>query len=726
MRVRTEQVSAAAGETSPLLNARSDLTKWQTGAQRIMNMIVLPEGPRARRSGTRFVAALKDESRPAALAAFDRGDGDTFVLAFNAGSLRIYRDAATLTAAGVPVEAAVPFGDADLAKLRWAQSLDTMFFAWGGAPQRITRQSNSSWIVEPYPFARGPVKLRNIDKSKTIQASATTGAITLTASVSLFTPGHVGSIWRLDETNVGDIAVWRLGIAMTVGAKVRWQGRIYEVITAGDSGDFAPQHDEGDVQAGASSSTAGAVFRFLCNDHGYVRITAVASGTSASADVLELLPPAVVSNPTYRWAEGAWCDANGWPDVVAIVDQSLLWGKDNVVWLSETTDIYAFEESTADDSAVSFRLFSPDGKSVRFRWAMNAGSLLLGATSGEWVVRGPTTYDRITSQNSRGFLQASEGSAAHQPVSVAGGAVFIGRARDRLNLAKFDFVSERISIDEFTTFSRHMLKKKAVQLAWQADPHRICWVLLADGTLAAVTLRPDQEVAGWHRHTLPGAFIEQIACIQSSDASTTELWLQTRRTINGQTRRYIEVMQPYFTASDEDNPDATGAWFVDCGIVYSGPATATINGLAHLEGQQVLVSTPRGDIGRFTVAGGAVTLPQAVTYAVVGIPFAFETTSLPLDVQTQEGPSKGRIKSLPGAGLHVYQSGPCFVSVNGGLKEPMFFNAAEQFDAYRLTNGVDWAPIGQISEREIRVTVSGDHGLPFTLLDVVSELDVKR
>lgn len=729
MRAVAEQPSAVSGETSPLLDARSDLAKFQSGARSISNMVVLPEGGRTRRPGTRFVGTLKNEALPCALVPFEAGDGDSYVQCINDQVMRMFKSAGVVIGStGSALEVAVPFTTASLPTLRWTQSLDTMLFAWSGTPQLLVRASDINWSITAYPNTNGPVKVRNADKTKTIQSSGETGIVTLTASVPLFEPGHVGSIWRIDESVTADIRVWRAAVTYVSNMYIRYQGRIYEVVLGGDSGDVGPQHDEGDYRTGSGSDVAGAVLRFTCYDHGFVRITSVPANpsTTCTALVLQRLAPSIVSYGAYRWSEGAWCEKNGWPNVVTIVDQSVLWGRRNEIWMSETTDIYSFEESTTDDSALSFRLFAPDGKAVNFRWAMNAGSLLLGASAGEWVVRGPNSYDRITAQNSRGFLQSSEGSSEHQPVSIAGGAVFIGRSRDRLNFAKFDFLSERIEIQEFTTFSRHMLKAGAMQLAWQSDPHRILWIRMGDGTLTAVTLRPEQEVAGWHRHHLPGAFIEQICCIQSADGGQTELWLQTRRTINGQTRRFIEVMQPFFQAVDDAAPTSEGAWFLDCALQYTGPATRTLSGMAHLAGQSVKVHCPQGSFGPLTVsATGTVALPVDVTDAVCGLPIPWKTTSLPIDIATQLGPSKGRLKSAHRLVLHMHQSGGGTVMVNSGPATDIQHGGGNVFNAaYALTTGVVSLAVDAITAREITITVFGDDPLPFTLLSTSADLDI--
>ena len=68
-----------------------------------------------------------------------------------------------------------------------------------------------------------------------------------------------------------------------------------------------------------------------------------------------------------------------------------------------------------------------------------------------------------------------------------------------------------------------------------------------------------------------------------------------KRTINGVTKRYVEVMKTF-----DFGGDTTAAFFVDSGLVYAGSATTTLSGLYHLEGEtmSVLANGGRRHTGR--------------------------------------------------------------------------------------------------------------------------------
>jgi hypothetical protein len=85
-----------------------------------------------------------------------------------------------------------------------------------------------------------------------------------------------------------------------------------------------------------------------------------------------------------------------------------------------------------------------------------------------------------------------------------------------------------------------------------------------------------------HRHELGGGgFVESLCVIPGTDRD--ELWLCVRRTrADASVMRTIERLAGDFEAQAQ-----AAAYHVDCGLTYSGAATAALSGLAHLNGFEV-------------------------------------------------------------------------------------------------------------------------------------------
>lgn len=97
-RVSTIVTNFQAGELSPRLEGRIDLQKYNSGAQKLENMLVFPQGGITRRPGTKYAGASKDGGK-VRLIPFEFSDEQAYVLEFGANYIRYYKDDGILTEA---------------------------------------------------------------------------------------------------------------------------------------------------------------------------------------------------------------------------------------------------------------------------------------------------------------------------------------------------------------------------------------------------------------------------------------------------------------------------------------------------------------------------------------------------------------------------------------------------------------------------------------------------
>ncbi len=81
--------------------------------------------------------------------------------------------------------------------------------------------------------------------------------------------------------------------------------------------------------------------------------------------------------------------------------------------------------------------------------------------------------------------------------------------------------------------------------------------------------------------------------------------------------------------------------------------TSTVSGLNHLEGMQVTGLADGGVIPATTVVNGAITLQQAASAIVVGLPFTAQLQTLYLDPQGQPTTTQGKRKIIPAVTVRV-------------------------------------------------------------------------
>ena len=157
------QTNFSAGELSPLLWGRTDLSIYGKGLRRCRNFFISHGGAAVSRPGSTFVAECKviaDEAytiiagenhdRPVRLVSFIVGDNISCVIAFGELHARFYtRGQVIESAPGVPYELVTPYTAAELHLLRFAQVGDVLTIAHPShAPAELRRTGVTNWSLE--------------------------------------------------------------------------------------------------------------------------------------------------------------------------------------------------------------------------------------------------------------------------------------------------------------------------------------------------------------------------------------------------------------------------------------------------------------------------------------------------------------------------------------------------------------------------------------------------
>jgi hypothetical protein len=291
-------------------------------------------------------------------------------------------------------------------------------------------------------------------------------------------------------------------------------------------------------------------------------------------------------------------------------------------------------------------------------------------------------------------------------------------------------------------------------MAFAEEPNSLIWAVRSDGVLLSMTYRREEDVVGWARHILGGAFgsgnavVESVATIpgangagQVQDSSArNEVWLIVKRTIDGGTKRYIEVLERDFEgplADDYEDPEdwraamiaaQKDAYYADSLLTYDGAAVFSITGLAHLEGQTVKVWADGAVHPDRTVSGGSITLEASASVAQVGLGYTHRGKTLKVEGGTAAGTAVGRIKRIGGATFvvldsHLLSFGPDldhlveidFRTVEDPMDEPVPLFTGEVF---REFDG-DWGT-------DPRLVFQSDAPCPFALLALSPGLTVNE
>lgn len=194
-----------AGQLSRALLGRSDLRAYENGALTLENVRIHPTGGVSRRRGLYYVDSLDGDGR---LVAFTFSTTQTYLLVFTDYQMDVY--AADLHKA----TKTTPWSLAQLSGITWTQSADTLIVTHPDvAPYTITRTSDTAWSIDLLIFAKlqgfrtQPMARFSGTEEITLNPSASSGSITLTASRDVFTSDHVEARFRLHGGEVKITAV---------------------------------------------------------------------------------------------------------------------------------------------------------------------------------------------------------------------------------------------------------------------------------------------------------------------------------------------------------------------------------------------------------------------------------------------------------------------------------------------------------------------------------------
>lgn len=198
-RIRQVKTSFTAGEIGRRLLGRADLRAYENGALALRNVIIHPTGGLSRRAGLSFVDAARGTGR---LVAFEFSAEQTYLLAFTAGRIDIYRDDVRVATVDAPWTAD------QLGQITWTQSADTLLICHPDtAPRKLTRGGADTWTLDGWRYVdegeatRQPF-YRFAAPDITMRPSGTGGLITITASGPVFVPAHEGARLRLGRKQV--------------------------------------------------------------------------------------------------------------------------------------------------------------------------------------------------------------------------------------------------------------------------------------------------------------------------------------------------------------------------------------------------------------------------------------------------------------------------------------------------------------------------------------------
>ena len=628
MALRAFQPSFTAGELSPALWARVDLSKYQSGLKTGKNIFVHPHGGASNRAGLEFIREVKDSADKANLIPFEFSVEQSYVLEFGDLYFRVYRDGGVILSAGVPYQVTTPYLESEVADIVFIGEADVVYLCHENhAVRKIARIADDNWTLTTVTFA--PSQAAPTGVLGQILAGPGTGVV-YTYVVSAVN-GESG------EESLPSSAVSINNNLSVSGA----QNQVYGWAAV----------------AGASRYI---VYRLDNGVYGYI------GGTEGTNFKDENIVPDLSDTP--QTARNPFSGTGNYPRCATFVEQRLAFASTildpQAVWLSQSANYenFGYSQPSKASDAVTFRIRAKQVNRVRSMIAMRG--LLLLTSGAEWVVSGGTNSDAISPSAIKIDNQGYRGAAKVQPIVVGNTVLFAQNRGGVVRDFSYQFTEDSFVGKDLTILARHLFENKNI-VAWgyAQAPHSIAWVVLDDGSLCSLTYMKEHEVWGWTRHeSAADAFFEDVAVIAEGNEDVP--YFIVKRTINGQTKRYIERLHTRVFDTIAD------AFFVDCGLTYDGAAVTTITGLGHLEGEEVIALADGNVVRGLTVSGGSITLGNAASKVHVGLAMEASMQTLDLDLGSVQGLGtvQGRAKSVSEVVLRLENTRGIFIGPRDGVR----------------------------------------------------------
>lgn len=462
--------------------------------------------------------------------------------------------------------------------------------------------------------------------------------------------------------------------------------------------------------------------------------------TTAIADVLETL---VTGGASLVWRMGAWSDALeiGYPKAVVFHEQRLVFAntvaEPQTMFFSQSGDFENFATDTEDaitgDHAISAAdalvLAMGSEEASRILWMTPMRTLVIGCLDGPWVLQAPVSeaISAIDLPVTRRQARVGIGDVKPVPISVA--LVFTSHSPGFVQAAAFDVDQDSIVPTDLMVLASHLADHGAItRLAQSGPPLDTTWMVRADGQLLALTFDPVQEITAWSRFlfgaSLAGAAVVESCCTVSDPTDGDQLWIAMRRTINGATRRTIEVMAPRFRTTTVQE----AAHFLDSGVdrTFGSPQTV-VTGLGHLEGETVGVLGDGAVQPSKVVSGGQVTLSTAATRVHVGLAYTSVAELMPAEVPVRFGFQIAMLlKKVVRAMLRIHRSLGLKVGKDRnslGIIDLRSLYADEMDQPVPLRTGVVEIPVAAAWERDGNFAFGSSDPLPCQVLATMERLE---
>jgi hypothetical protein len=321
------------------------------------------------------------------------------------------------------------------------------------------------------------------------------------------------------------------------------------------------------------SAVAGAlrynVYKRQSGLYGYIGQTAATSFDDDNiAPDMGITPPIV---------ETPFNSANNYPRSVSYFEQRRIFAGTNnapqTIWMtrSGTESDLSYSLPVKDSDRISIRVAARELNTINHIVPLT--QLLLMTSSAEWRVS-PINSDALTPTTISVRPQSYIGANDVQPEIVNNTVVYCAARGGHVRELGYSWQSSGFITGDLSIRAAHLFDDLTlVDMCYSKSPQPILWFVSSNGNLLSLTYMPEQQIGAWAQHDTLGLY---ESCTAVAEGNEDRVYVVVKRTINGNSVRYVERMATRQITTLEN------CFFVDSGCTYDGTnttaTTVTVSG----------------------------------------------------------------------------------------------------------------------------------------------------
>lgn len=537
------QPSFSSGILSTELFSRIDYNKLASGLRQCENWIVRPAGGLSFRTGTEFLAEVKDSTKKTILIPFSLSQGNSYCLEFGNNYIRFYKGSEQITSGGVPYEVVTTYTSDELSDIKYVQHKNKMFLVHKNhAPAVLTMNSETSWTLVNMVFNPTVPAVSNL-------------------TISADNPKQSGTVVTYDK--------WQYAVS---------------VVDADDNEGFATKSSiiSGDIDllnqpinvsftapTGAAAGYKFNIYRIYRGEFYLIYTLPYVVGTSSySLKDISFQPDTTKS---IKVEFDSFANSN-YPSAVGIWNQRLVFGNTpkgpNTLYGSRVGVFDDFTTTILNNADESFELELNASDNDFITDIIPLDDLIVMTQSRIWRVTGNSAA------NMNAYIESYSGSSGLRPFSYKKSILYVDASYNTVSNFVYSYELNGYVGQNLDILCRDMFDGYTLtDITFLNSPFGILYTVRNDGVLLGLTYLREENIYAWHKHTTDGSF-EAVCALDN--AKNDDLYVIVKRG----DKRFVEL----FHRQIMENEGPRDSWHLDCATryasgwsIYSRTDTATVS-----------------------------------------------------------------------------------------------------------------------------------------------------